>query len=52
MLIAAAVGSEGWLRVVEIDPVASTVSAALIVDVQVTIATQGPVALAPPAPTS
>ncbi|RPH54588.1 MAG: hypothetical protein EHM84_01440 [Lysobacterales bacterium] len=45
-LIAAAVGSEGWLRVVEIDPVASTVSAALIVDVQVTIATQGPVALA------
>jgi hypothetical protein len=45
-LLAAAVGSEGWLRVTEIDPVARTVAAAVVVDVQATIDTAGPVALA------
>ncbi len=45
-LLAAAVGSDGWLRVVEIDPAATTVSPATVVDVQATIATDGPVALA------
>jgi Subtilase family len=45
-LLAAAVGSEGWLRVTEIDPVAGTVVAPVVVDVQATIDTAGPVALA------
>jgi Subtilase family len=44
-LLAAAVGSEGWLRVTEIDPAAGTVGAAVVVDVQATIDTAGPVAL-------
>lgn len=45
-LLAAAVGTEGWLRIVEIDPIAPSVSNAVVVDVQATIAIEGPVALA------
>ena len=45
-LLAAAVGSEGWLRVTEIDPATATVASPVVVDVQATIATEGPVALA------
>jgi subtilase family protein len=46
VLLAAAVGSEGWLRVTTIDPAAGAVAAPVVVDVQVTIDTSGPVALA------
>lgn len=45
-LLAATVGSEGWLRVTIIDPVAGTIDVPVVVDVQVTMATSGPVALA------
>lgn len=46
LLLAAAVGSEGWLRVTTIDPAARTMDVPVEVDVQVTIDTSGPVALA------
>ena len=44
-LLAAGVGSEGWLQALSIDPVAGTIEAPVVVDVQVTIATSGPVGL-------
>jgi hypothetical protein len=44
-LLAAAVGSEGWLRAVALDPAARTIERPVEVDVQVTIATSGPVGL-------
>jgi hypothetical protein len=46
LLLAAAVGSEGWLRAATIDPAARTIDVPVEVDVQVTIDTSGPVALA------
>lgn len=45
VLLAAAVGAEGLLRVTTIDPVARTIAAPVVVDVQATIDTSGPVAL-------
>jgi hypothetical protein len=45
VLLAAGVGSEGWLRVATIDPLAGTIEEPLVVDVQVTAETSGPVAL-------
>jgi hypothetical protein len=45
VLLAAGVGSEGWLRVATIDPLAGTIEEPLVVDVQVTADTSGPVAL-------
>jgi hypothetical protein len=46
VLVAAAVGAEGWLRITTIDPVTQSMDAPVVVDVQVAIATLGPVALA------
>jgi hypothetical protein len=46
VLVAAAVGAEGWLRITTIDPVRQSIDAPVVVDVQVAIATLGPVALA------
>ncbi|AUT74005.1 S8 family serine peptidase [Paraburkholderia hospita] len=45
-LIAAAVGSEGWLRAIDIDPASQTIAEPVVVDVQATIDTLGPLALA------
>lgn len=44
-LLAAAVGTDGVLRVTTLDPVTQTVDPPVVVDAGVTIATQGPVAL-------
>ena len=44
-LLAAAVGTEGWLRVAHLDPDALVFDPPEVVDVQVTISTLGPVAL-------
>ena len=45
LLLAAAVGTDGVLRVTTLDPVTQTVDAPVVVDSNVTITTQGPVAL-------
>jgi subtilisin family serine protease len=44
-LLAAAVGTEGWLRVAALDPAAGVIEEPVVVDVGVTIDTGGPVAL-------
>ena len=46
LLIAAAVGTDGLLRAVTIDPVTRTIAAPVVVDDSVSIGTSGPVALA------
>ncbi len=46
VVVAAAVGTDGVLRAITFDPVAQTVDAPIVVDPGVTLATQGPVALA------
>lgn len=45
ILLAAAVGRDGVLRVSTLDPVTRTASAPVVVDSNVTVSTQGPVAL-------
>jgi hypothetical protein len=44
-LLAAAVGADGWLRTVTLDPVTNAIETPGVVDVQATIDARGPVAL-------